>query len=118
MARRGDEDPTPEGDLTPEQEAALETVFRAGFHADPAEAARRCDEAARRLPPLIPRSAVARVEARVLADLWARMLELPDQVRASIPGLTPQAVAEIRRLVLEALPGGDASDQPDPKKGA
>lgn len=93
-------------DLTPEQEAALEAHYRSLFHPDQAEAARRSDEAAQHLPPLIPRSGIARVEARVLAELWARMLRLPEQLLAQNPDLTPDAIAEIRRLILEALPGG------------
>jgi hypothetical protein len=104
---------TLEDDLTPEQEAALEALVRAEIHPDPAEAARRREEAARRLPELIPRAAIARVEARVLAELWARTLAIPDRLHAKLPNLTPEMLKEIRRLVIEALPGGEPQDHRD-----
>ena len=104
---------TPEDDLTPEQEAALEAFVRAKFHPDPAEAARRREEAARRLPELIPPTAIARVEARVLAELWARMLAIPDRLHAKLPHLTPEDLKELRRLMIELLPGGEPQDHRD-----
>jgi len=94
-------------DLTPDQEAALEALLRAGFHPDLAEAARLKEEAARQLPALLPRRAVARVEARVLADLWARVLAIPERLQAELPDLTPATLNELRRCLLEVLPGGE-----------
>lgn len=102
-------------DLTPEQEAALEAWLRAAWHPDPATAARRQEEAARRLPALLPRRAVARAEARVLADLWARVLGIPERMKGRIPDLSPADMAVLRRLILEALPGGN---EPGPDNAA